>query len=248
MATSSSMPATPPSLTDLPSDLLHEIVNIFNESDDSSLIVGPDLASLVLSHSSFSDPAETLLAKHQDYINTYRNIIIDANNEPFSSRDSHLAETIDRLNITSSSAEGNNTITFQSPVMMLVGMHKNKAIPNYVRSLVYLAPASGSDEALSCSQTALELFESKEIEDDWDKRLSATMDDILPDGAAAEEETLSLQSLSEGHKGKCITLLLHSLPHLTSLSLSGDERYFTVKTRYTIGFGVRTPTKFRSSI
>ena len=247
MATSSSIPATPPSLIELPVELLRKIVQFVDESDESSLIVGPDLASLVLTHRCFLGPAETLLAKHQEYIDAYRDVVIDARSEPSSYQDAALLQNLACLNIASSSAGENFRMTFKSPLKMLFSMHKDKAIANYVRSLVYLAPAEGSDKALTCSRTARKRFGSHEMAEDLNRQLSATMKDILPEGVDAWEEECWRQNLWEKDCGEGITLLLHSLPRLTSLSLLGDKRYLTVKKSYRI-HDQQVSTRFRSSI
>ena len=72
------------------------------------------------------------------------------------------------------------------------------------------------------------------------------MKDILPEGAAAEEEMSWLQSLWQDDCGEGITLLLHSLTHLISLSLSGGAGYLIVEESYSVGDDLRAATRFQS--
>ena len=237
MSASGIDPAPVLSLIDLPPDILVEVMDLVS---DRSLIIN---MAVLLTHRRFVEAAAESIARHQHYLIKYRHIVIDARTE----------DTSDSTQAALASGS-NSVITFDKPLMMLVELFKNCFIASYVRSLTYVPPSGNLKHALCRSKTSLELLgQDQKAANAFIEQLTATVESILPNRATTDHLDHWVEALWHQDNGQGINTVLHLLPRLESLSLSGPESRWCAERNIQLGskeysYTIAKPTVKKSSL
>ncbi len=159
------MPAAatlPRTILDLASDLLAEICDIVNA--ESLVFVSPDLLQLLLAHSRFLESAHVWISKQRHYLKNSSAATIDTTHGSIC--DVHQVDTSSGMVAIPFFA------TFDSAVMMLIALHKDKAVATYVTSLTYTVSHDAQVQGANRREAALkESGNSQDSLDAWTETL-----------------------------------------------------------------------------
>ncbi len=212
MSASSTTPPALRSLIDLPADIVIEIIDLV--SNDKGVVIDSAALKLLLTHRRLLEAADQRVVKHQHYLR-YRVIVIDSTITISESLRGTTRPSTVQSTVAWCTSDLNVSTKFDSPLVMLVEMHKDRVIANYVRFFTYLPPSSNLKYALRCPMIQLEVFDqNQEAVDIWDEGLTATVDSMLPPEATTAHRDSWIEGLWQQDNGQGIDMLLRLLPHL----------------------------------